>query len=169
MATTGEIKAKEFNFLWKINDFFSLTEETYFSSSFSFADETWCLVLFPNGNAHDESYKNGCVSVYLCRCSSGEPIKISFSISLKTLDKKRFSEAHKECIITDDDPIIKFSDFLLRSELLEKQPELLPFDTLTIVCSLKCAESTEDTSKFINYVKYLSDIIKNLTVSVVRK
>lgn len=153
MATFGKVHdlTKEFNFEWKIDNFFSLSEESgkpYNSPLFSFAGESWFLSVYPNGDPEDNSV--GCIGVYLNRDLSGSPIiNLTWTFGLKTVDGKKVHEKQCAYAFGEDDMGWGSPVLLKRSTLFGRKSELVPSDILTIVFSVDyCSKSSDDSGKF---------------------
>lgn len=161
MEPVGKVNdlAKEFNFEWKIDNFFSLSKEdgkSYDSPMFSFADESWYLTVYPNGDPYDSAV--GYISVYLF---SPDPqfINLSWSFGIKTFDGKKVHEEHHTFVFGEDDTTGYGSEKLLkRCTLLERKSELVPSNILTIVLTVDYfSKSRDDAGKvLLKQLKYLT-------------
>lgn len=164
MEPVGEVNdlAKEFNFEWKIDNFFSLSKEYgkkyYTSPLFSFGDESWYLTVYPNGDPNDDTV--GYISVYLYTASSDPPfINLSWSFGIKTFDGKKVHEEHHTFVFGEDDTAGYGSEKLLkRCTLLERKSELVPSNILTIVLTIDYfSKSKDDAGKVLfKQLKYLT-------------
>ena len=151
MATIGrvnKIPISGYDIEWQISDFFSLSvidnNESYSSPLFSFAGATWLLKMYPNGTRMGDA----CIIVFLKRKSSGPPIRLEFSLGLKTSTGRDPIE-HYTYLFEEADEGYGFARCPSQSEILERESELMPSGILTIFCSLSCKELIDDTSKFI--------------------
>ena len=141
-----KIQVKGHDTEWKIEIFSNLEKEgiCYYSPEFSFANESWFLGIDPNGDSYNDS--SGYINLYLYRKSSGSPIKLKFSVSLKTVNGMKFQERH--CAETFEQwNHRQFLRFISISELEERKVGLLPSDVLTVVCTMQHSALTENTSK----------------------
>lgn len=132
---------------WRIDNFFSLTEtdgEWYSSPYFPFDGETWNLWIYPNGWSGSES--QGHIDLDIVTLLSGPPIRLEFSLSLKTVKGEKDHAEHSTKLFEglDTHTIRKF---LSRSELLRRWSELVPSGVLTVVCTMKKSTSAESASK----------------------
>lgn len=147
MATVGKVQnvAREFNFEWKIDNFFSLSEKYYICTSFSLAGESWYLSIYPNGRSEANSV--GFIDVFLHRKVNGPPISLVWSTGVKTHEGKKvrvmqFTHVFENSIGWGS------SKFLKRSELLQKKSELVPLDALTLICHIEYySKSSNDAGK----------------------
>lgn len=151
MTTIGEIKKikKEFDLdiEWNIKNFLSLSKKDgYFawSDGFVFNDQTWVLVIYPNGASWDNS--QGYISLGLCR-SIGPEIRQEFFLSLKAVNGKNDYERHCTEMFQDLKAHV-IPQFISRPELTRQESELLPSDVLTVICTMKSSKSTKNESKF---------------------
>lgn len=140
---------KAYEIEWKISNFSSLSEETgncYFSPAFSFANNSWCLKIYPNGQPSKMSV--GCIGLYLYlrKSSFNLPISIEFTLGLKKLYGGKMSEHHYEYTFKSGNGYGVYGCFC-RSELFEEKSDLLPADVLTVFCNLKYPEPVEISSK----------------------
>lgn len=127
-------KIERIQFEWKIADFFKLTEDgkylDYASPTFSVADASLCLKLWPNWNVRIEF-----VRLYL-RSHKKRKHTIEYYFGLKKIDGSMehllsgILEGHELC--SDDN-----GNFIAKTELLKRKSELVPGNVLTIICTLK--------------------------------
>ena len=133
---------------WRVPNFFSLPTKDglwYYSPGFSFAGESWNLMIYPNGRSDHAS--TGYIGVYIWRQSFGRGIHLEFSFGLKTLEGVKKEEQYRLAVFetTKSTGIHKF---VQRSKLLGKKSELVPDDHLTIFCTLREVKSTEYFGKY---------------------
>ena len=142
MTAIGEVvEREEFIVQWKIKNFFSLSSKTdtfYSSPLFSFANETWYIRIYPNGSKQDKS--NGYIDLYLCRSSSGLPIRLEYSLSVETMGEKIFRDIE---VFGNRRFASGCSQFLNKIKLLETKLS----DTLSVVCKMKNVKPDEVSSK----------------------
>ena len=157
MSTIGEIKEfpRKLDVEWKMKNFFSPAsdDEFFFSPSFSFDGETWCIQMYPNGDGDNNSI--GYIDLFLFRHSDGPPVNPEFYFALKSVSGKKFQGSYHMHVFTNEHYKSGVFKFMSRSKLLEKRSELVPDDTLTVVCTMR---STEDASKcrvILNYQIYI--------------
>lgn len=158
MATIGEVNQILWKFViqWKIKDIFSLSskeDEFWLSPSFSFANTSWCLRIYPNGQSkaplNDGQMEDsiGYIGIYLLKISSGPPIHMNYLLGLKTVDKKIEFKFHQTYNFKEMGGFGRHK-FISRSKLLEKKSELMPCDVLTLICKVKHPELAAIASKF---------------------
>lgn len=136
---------------WIIPNFFSLSKEDsryYDSCPFTFNGETWYLRIYPNGDEDEDSV--GYVDIFLKRKSTGPSISVDFSLYLKSVNGKEIEKEQYSCIFGEKNDACGCCCFISRSRLLRKRFELVPFDELTVVCTLKYSSSVKDASKSIS-------------------
>lgn len=148
----GEVDAMTItgcDFEWKIKDIFSFTEEDYeyyfFSPSFSFKGHSWSIVIHPNAGGYDN--RPGCIDLCLIRSENHLPIRLNFSLCLKTAYGIKQRENHYVHLF---DPINYKSQvyrMISRTELSARKCELAPAGILTVVCTMMYPRSTKDASK----------------------
>lgn len=130
---------------WEIKNFFSLPKLLFFSPSFSYDDETWYCRMDPSGDIWD--HRSGWIYLALVRKSIGPPIRVKFTIALKTVNGEKVLESHYTEWFKKAGFGHPYLTFTSRSKLLERVSELLPSGILTVVYTLKILERSEDTSK----------------------
>lgn len=134
----GEIERKmEIKvFEWKISDFCSLSNcknDWYTSPCFDFSNASWYFSFSPEG---DEESSEGYIALYL-HCDDDIGSHITFILELGFKREDEVENVKSELVRFEGKyDIWCFSDFFLRTELLKRKSELLPEDTLTIVCSM---------------------------------
>lgn len=160
MVTIGKLNEiqKELDIEWSISNFDSLSDEAdkyYASPSFYFNGSSWYLKIYPNGRNADKSV--GYLGLCLIRLSPGPPNSVDFSVGVKTLYGKRDRERLYTCICDSFGsryvPKCFISQYgtpwgISRSQLFERKSELMPFNVLTMLCTLKNPKDIEDSSKF---------------------
>lgn len=151
MEKIGEVNrtpATICEFEWTIPDIVLLLQEEnvyYYSPFFSFAGTTWYIGIYPNGF---RSKSLGYIFLNLSRTCCVPPISVDVSFAIKDVDGTKYEEAYyTKHIIENGHEIYGIERYLLTSDLLEKKSQLLPFNVLTIVCTIKHLKSTEDASK----------------------
>ena len=147
LGKVKKIEVKGCDIEWKIENFSNLEKDgiCYYSPEFSYADESWFLGIDPNGDNYNDSF--GYINLYLYRKSSGSPINLKFSLSIKSVNGMKNHERH--CSGTFEQwNHHQFLRFISISELQERKVGLLPSDVLTIVCTIQNSTSTENTSKY---------------------
>lgn len=120
-----------------MKEFSSLHQEIdkhYESPKFYFCGASWTIRFYPNGETQDES--NGWLSLYVVRKSSGSPVTLDYSLGFKSID------GENDVLETSTNDFHEKEDgwgksIILKTVLIEKKPELIPSDILTVVCSLK--------------------------------
>lgn len=123
-------------FEWRIPDFLSLTnckDKCYKSQPFSFANESWNLLLYPEGK---KNIDDGFVSLFLKK-SSSKPVTISYTLSIKNPNgyestSRRFSVM----CATIESEMEGAAKFLNRTHLKNNQAVCLPLGTLTVTCHM---------------------------------
>lgn len=119
--------------------------KNYSSPSFFFAGALWHLRIYPNGHRIYNSV--GYVGLFLWRKSPGNPISLDYSFGVKTLDGKKIREKHLTSVFREAGKGYGNAKCLSRSELQERESELISSEGFTVFFTLKCSESTEDASK----------------------
>lgn len=151
MEVVGEINEipKEFAIEWKIREFSSLSpkvDEFYVSPIFHFADASWLLQIYLNGQRKGPLKSGGLINsegyidLFLCRICSGNPITLDFDLGFKSLDGKSSTVRHFTRTFTRVEFFGGYK-FISRSSLLKMKPEL------TAVCRIKHCASAEISSK----------------------
>lgn len=163
MEPVGKVNnlAKQFNFEWEIDNFFSLSTEdvkSYDSPLIEFANESWYLTVYPNGDPEDDTV--GYIEVYLFRDFPGLPlINVSWSFGLKTFDGEKVHEQRHTFAFGEDHCIGYGSKKLLkRFTLLERKSELVPSNILTIVLTIDYFSKSRDDAGKVLFIqlKYLT-------------
>lgn len=142
--TISNVLQSEHEIEWKISNFSSLsngTDNFYESPSFSFADESWYLRVRPNGDVSKGSV--GSVGLYLMKSSTGPPIKMTYTLGLKSFKGEKDSEFHRTYNFILGDAGYGVHGCIVKSELLERMSDLMPTDVLTLFCNLKYPKPVE--------------------------
>lgn len=155
LDNVGEVKVTTNELEWMIPNFVSLSKKSHCSSLFSFAGAFWNFVIHSYGvSGKSEGY----VTISLGRNNPVPPIPLKVSFSFKTLDGKKDGERNdvEHYFINGGEGYVTFR-MILRDDLLNRASELLPSNNLTVLCSVKNLEATENTSKcyIFNKQKYL--------------
>ena len=150
MESIGRVNKiqRELDIEWKIPNFYSLTGENdrnYSSPSFFFAGALWHMRIYPNG--HRVYNSTGYIGLFLWRKSPGRPICLDYSFGVKTVDGRKDREKHLTSVFKEVGKGYGNSKCLSRSELQERESELMSSDGLTVFFTLKRSESTEDSGK----------------------
>lgn len=150
MAKIGDLCeiGGEVIFEWKIKDFISLSNERnifYYSSTFYFSDASWNLKIYPFGVVENQS--DGCIGLYLMKRSYSRPISVNYTIGLKTVDGKKDPDYNFTYVFDQRDSGYGTPKLISRSVLSEKKSELIPSGILTVICTLKHAESKDTNGK----------------------
>lgn len=151
MVSIGKIKEipiRLHEFHWEISDFFSVSLEDgdyICSPQFSFADTSWCLMIYPNGWSVHESI--GYIGMYLWRKSSGPPIHLEYCLGLKTARGQQEKQVHRIKVFENTETATGNHKWLSRAELMERKSQLMSDDVITLFCNLKDLKATEVTSK----------------------
>lgn len=139
---------KDVDVEWRIDGFTSLPEEDracYLSPVFSFRNQEWYLVIYPNGWSERDS--SGYVDLQLCKYYSSPSIEQEFSLSFKTVNGEKYLEEHSTRVFEEGNIGHTFLRFLSRSELLKRQSKLVSCDVLTVICTMKNPTSVRSASK----------------------
>ena len=134
MSKIGEMRETASGFEWEIHQFLSLPKDegrSYCSPSMLYNGESWCLQIYPNGCYRTFDYVNLC----LVRLSTGPPVSIELSLSIKTVDGKKDLERHCTAVFDDFHYVHASSRFISRSELGRRETELVPSGILTLICT----------------------------------
>ena len=156
MATIGKVHdvPREFNFEWRIDDFFAIPKEAgkgYSSPSFLLAGESWYLKIYPYGKSKKVS---DCVAVYLFRELCDPPINLVWSVGLKTSEGKIEQERRFTFVFGKED-VGRGNPFLWkRSMLSEQMSKVVPSGVLTIVCSIESYSKSTTGKTFIYSRKF---------------
>lgn len=133
-------------FEWSIPDYFTIVEDRKFgcydSHAFSVADTSWYLRLYPYWNDRTEfvhlALFNNITREYL----------VEYSCGLKTCDGSM--EQLLNGILKGDEVRNKETNFIRKSQLVQRKSELVPGNVLTITCTVKLmtemAHSSEKTT-----------------------
>ncbi|XP_043910888.1 speckle-type POZ protein-like [Protopterus annectens] len=137
-----QIKVVKFSFIWTINNFSFLSQETrkvIKSSTFSScANDKWCLQVFPSGlDKESEDF----LSVFLFLVSSSKR-KITAKFKISILGAKGEEAIARDSKMTYH--FVKgqdwgFKKFIQRDFLFNKANELLPDDIFTLFCEVSAA------------------------------
>lgn len=130
--------------------------KNFSSPSFFFAGALWHLRIYPNGHRIYNSV--GYVGLFLWRKSPGNAISLDYSFGVKTLDGKKVREKHLTSVFREAGKGYGNAKCLSRSELQERESELISSEGFTVFFTLKCSESTEDASKSNSPCKKVLDI-----------
>lgn len=143
MTETGELRTNQMehgvDVAWTIYDFFSLSEKDgvgYWSPLFSFNGYSWFLGMYPNGARSTDSLGHIDMYLELNTKFSDPPIRVDFSIAIKTANGQKDHESH----FTKDFNGRKrheFLRFITRSDLSMRVSELISSGSLTVVCTMK--------------------------------
>ena len=143
----GEISGENsFKLEWKIDNFFSYSEEDIRLKSPDFlACTVWYIQIAPNGLTKHSS--NGHVSLYLYSRSE-LPKTVEYRLGIKTVNNTIDYEkvdVHTFCNLGRG-----YHWFLKRSDLLQRKSELVPSGSLTVACTVtgKNNVSDLDSSKY---------------------
>lgn len=139
---------------WRIKNFSSYTETAagFKSPSFHVSDYSFCMIVFPNGVLQD--FKSF-VSLYFLDDDTVKenPVPYSlhadFTVSVKTIHCEELNKLEGTWMCNKD-AWVGYGKFFERRKLFEKKQELLPSDTLTIVCWVQLVDKKSDmvTSKY---------------------
>lgn len=151
MDTIGKIDViqKEVDIEWKIKNFFYLSTEDgemYSSPKFSVGDDTWCLLIYPNGDTSIET--DGFIDLALYRENYDPPINQEFAFYLKTVDGEKDREKHFIHLFNNFSGLYSAWKFISRFEVFERRSQLISDAILTIVCTLKYSSLNENASKY---------------------
>lgn len=125
----GNLDETEKRCEWEIPNFFSLCQTDCFceSPSFPFANASFHLRIYPLCSPYDF------LSLYL-KCDSEPSPDVTYSFSIRKNDGTLIGTATKPYVFNQCNGFAKFfKGRYLRTQALE----LLPADTLTIICELK--------------------------------
>lgn len=131
--TVGSLQEaiEEMSVVWRIPDFFSLPDEVnsrYCSTAFQFLGKSWYLGMCPK--------EEGWIGVHLYSKTICIPLTVAFSISLNTVDGKKYNEFNFTHFFGKSTGYGSRA-LVRRSQLIEKKDMLVPSDVLTIFCSVK--------------------------------
>lgn len=133
----GELNQTEKGCEWKIPNFSSLcqAEKYYHSSPFTFVNMSFYLRIFPLRKGYDS------LSLFLMSDSETSS-DVTYSFSIKKYDGTLIGTkiATKSCGLRDQ--VDGFFSLSERSNLIKQKSELLPGDTLTIICELFAEKQT---------------------------
>lgn len=143
----GELNKTEKGYEWKIPNFSSLCQIDYYydSSPFTFMDVPFYLRIFPIRNTYD--------SLSLFLLSHKElSFDVTYSFSIKKSDGTLVGTkiATKSSVFKQSDGFFLFSKV---SNLEERKSELLPDDTLTVICELFTEKQTLISVEEANILK----------------
>lgn len=146
---------------WEIQNFSFLSVGEYISSSRFYVGTEWMIQLYPDG-----IYKSGYVSVFLENMSAHE-VNAELSFSILNHDRDKCHSLKVAKIIPGERGGAGFSKLISREDLLKKENNLLPNDTLTLLCELRVLEALEDSSPYSerNSLDQLSEDFQKLFTS----
>lgn len=150
MANTGDLceTKAEVTFEWKIKEFYSLSQEInyhYDSNTFHFSGISWEIWIYPNGQAEYSS--DGWIGLYIKRISTGYPVTVNYSLSLKSAGGKNNPSTTSTNVFAEKYHGWGRAQVISRSDLVERKSDLTPSDTLTVICTLKNSQSNAVSSK----------------------
>lgn len=161
MTEKGKLSEISWKFDWQIENFFSITNEIFWSPVFHVSDSSWyiriCNKYPPKINQtkrrrKDQHYPNY-LSIYLHREDNGTPVDASFRIGIKKVNKA-IEQVSARKVFGDS---WGWPDLIDRSELLRRRTELVPSGILTITCfvMVKSTEPDLDLSKYkVRLIKF---------------
>lgn len=163
MTEKGKLSEISWKFDWQIENFSSITDESYLSPVFHVSDSSWYIEIrkkYPpkinqtKRKRKDQSYPNY-VSIYLKREDNGTPEDASFRIGIKTVNKAiEFEKTGAHYVFGDG---WGWDEFIETSELLRRRTELVPSGILTITCfvMVKSTQPDLDLSKYkVRLIKF---------------
>lgn len=143
----GEIHTEHY-IEWKIENFFSIPEddgESYFSSDFNFANESWSLAMA----VQEDFIKNTGIefALHLIRSQFSPPISVKCTLGLISANGMKDIQTNQIQTFNEKAYKCGVQRFITKSELLERRQELVPDDVLTVFCIMRYPVSNKDLSK----------------------
>ena len=146
----GKIYVKKCEFELEIHNFFSYSEEdsSLNSEYFPILGNKCYLSIFPNGLIQEKS--NDYVSLHLHLCDGEFKETVELRLGIKSANNIIVYERREVFTIHEYYFNWEISEFIKRSDLLQKKSYLVPSDILTIACTVmvKNGISDLDSSKY---------------------
>lgn len=133
-------------FEWEIPNFsFYDTEDSIFESPvFHASNARWFIKIWPRSLASETFNGYGYVSLFLYKVCGKDSLVYNFSFGIKTVNHT----IENKMEATYKDPNTGFTKFLSRMILMFRERELVPFDTLTIVCFVEVKNAAREYKNF---------------------
>lgn len=150
---------RSYNFEWQIPEFApSDLPDDISSPTFSFAGAFWCLRMYLNCQRKGDIGfgMNDDIGLFLRRKSSGSPISLDFSLSLKTKDGGEYQKVHRSHIFREAEKEFGVPSWIAYEGIeFSRSTGLLPSNSLTVLCTLRYFESEAEEDESKSYVSYI--------------
>lgn len=148
---------------WKIKDFSSLSQEInvrYHSPKFYFSGSSWKIRIYPNGQTKIRS--RGWIDLYLVKTSNPANIVLEYSFALRTVNGKPYWTKAGMSFFEEANCGWGNDKYILRSDVMKKESELIPSDILTVTCTLMNNEPSPVNGKSYIIVGLCNEVISFL-------
>lgn len=144
MGAVGKLEVKEMKVYWEIPNFISLDNRYHRSSGFTFLNMNWQLKIDPFENHFTSDW----IALHLERDNVALSCNIMCIFSIKKADGSETGIKDLIHAFGSNNNTLIAESFFTRSALKEHESELMPSNTLTIVCELKHLSDQRGSVKF---------------------